>query len=385
MSVKPIKLIATSLLAVTAVGCSSLPNPDEVLPDRKVEYKQASTAGSNLEIPPDLTKSSINDALVIPDSPMSGSTTLSGVMERERVQGRVATQSVMPTISNIEVRRDGDQRWLVIQNSPDEVWYKVIEFWQENGILLEEQDPAIGVIVTDWLENREDISSDFITDAVRRVFDGAYSASSRDQYRIRIEPGQKAGTTELYLTHRGMQETIIQVDTSGAERTVWNPRETDHGLEAEMLRRLMVHMGIANQQASRSLVKGGQGGKPRSQLTRSVNQIALHIDESTDRAWRLTGVALDRVGFAVEDRDRAKGVYYVRYNDPMKDVDEPGLLAKLAFWRDNDRNIDKSNQYQVSLKPEGKGTRVTVLNKSGATESSETAVRILTLLNEQIK
>ena len=256
--------------------------------------------------------------------------------------------SVLPEIKDIEVKRDGDQRWLVIRGTSDDVWYKTVGFWQENGILLEEQDPSVGIIVTDWLENRADIKSDFITDKVRSVFDGAYSASTRDQYRIRIEPGVVSGTTELYLTHRGMQEQIIQEGSGDVERTVWNPRDTDHGLEAEMLRRLMVYMGVADQKASRSLAANDAAHKPRSTLNRGRDQVSLVIDEERSRAWRLTGVALDRVGFAVEDRDRQKGIYYVRYNDPMKDVEEPGLLAKLAFWRDSDKNIDKENQYQVN-------------------------------------
>lgn len=386
MSPKFLKLLASSVTVVLIAGCGALPSVDDVLPDRKVEYKKAKQAGNNLEIPPDLTKSSINDELVIPDSVNAGSATLSGVIERERVQGRVATRAgVLPEIKDIEVKRDGDQRWLMIRGSSDDVWYKTVAFWQENGILLEQQDPSVGIIVTDWLENKADIKSDFITNKIRSVFDGAYSASTRDQYRIRIEPGEASGTTELYLTHRGMQERIIQEGGGDVERTVWNPRDTDHGLEAEMLRRLMVYMGVADQKASRSLASNGASQKPRSKLNRGRDQVSLTIDEERSRAWRLTGVALDRVGFAVEDRDRQKGIYYVRYNDPMKDVDEPGLLAKLAFWRDSDRNIDKENQYQVSLTPQGDTTRVVVLSEKGERDNSETALRILTLLNEQIK
>ncbi|OOZ36693.1 outer membrane protein assembly factor BamC [Solemya velesiana gill symbiont] len=383
------KLFVACLVAAGLVGCDSLPRVEDVLPDKKVEYKKAKQAEKNLEIPPDLTRSTINDELVIPDAPRGGSSTLSGFMERERVQGRSARQpNVLPSINNMEVKRDGDQRWLVIKADPDDVWFKTIGFWQDNGILLAEQDPTVGIMLTDWLENSADIKNDFITDAIRSVFEGIYSASTRDQFRVRIEPGVKAGTTELYLTHRGMQETIMQGRGDTAERTVWNPRETDHGLEAEMLRRLMVYMGVADQQASRSLARKGTF-KPRSQLSRSSNAVSLQIDEGFSRAWRLTGVALDRVGFAVEDRDRSKGIYYVRYNDPLKDVEEPGLLDRLAFWRDSDKDIDKDidkeSQYQVSLNGEGAMTRVVVLDKEGTHDNSETAMRILTLLNEQIK
>jgi outer membrane protein assembly factor BamC len=387
MYLKSYKIPLTLLLASLLAGCGALPKVEDVLPDRKVEYKKSKMAGENLEIPPDLTKSSISDELVIPGAKTADPTTLSGMLEKERIQGRTAAPTkVLPKIDTIKVRRDGDQRWLEIQAGADDVWYKVVEFWQENGILLAQQDPTLGIMVTDWLENRADIKNDILTDYIRSVFDGAYSAATRDQFRIRVEPSAgDENITELYLTHRGMQETIMQDAGGKVERTVWNPRETDNGLEAEMLRRLMVYMGVEEAKASRGLAQNGGERQLRSRLNKSAGQVSLMVSENVSRAWRLTGVALDRVGFAVEDRDRTQGLYYVRYNDPLKDAEEPGLLDKLVFWKDNDRNIDKENQYQVSLRPDGNGTLVVVLNSQGARDNSETAVRILTLLNEQIR
>ncbi len=378
--------LVTLLVTVMLAGCGALPSMDDVLPDRKVEYKKAKDAGSNLEIPPDLTKSTINDQLVIPGSSAAEATTLSGQLERERIQGRVATRTnVLPKIEKIQVMRDGDQRWLRIQGDPEDVWYKAVAFWQENGILLAQQDPTVGVMVTDWLENRADIKRDFITDKIRSVFDGAYAAATRDQYRVRIEQGLTEGTTELYLTHRGMEEQYIVNRGGDVERTVWNPRPTDHGLEAEMLRRLMNYMGVTDQQSRTSLAQAGTP-QARSRLVRNSNEVMLLMNEEVSRAWRLTGVALDRVGFAVEDRDRAKMIYYVRYNDPLKETEEPGLLSKLAFWSDNDKDIDKESQYQVGLTADGNGgTRVVVRNREGVQENSDTALRILTLLHEQIQ
>ena len=385
MALKYRNKLVLLLISGLVAGCGAMPNMDDVLPDRKVEYKKAKDAGTNLEIPPDLTKSTINDQLVIPGSSGTESTTLSGQLERERIQGRVATRTgVLPKIEKIEVMRDGNQRWLRIEGTPDDVWYKTVAFWQENGILLAQQDPTVGVMVTDWLENRADIKSDFITDKIRSAFEGAYSAATRDQYRLRIEPATTEGFTELYLTHRGMEEKYILDGGGDPERTVWNPRPTDHGLEVEMLRRLMNYMGVTDQQSRSSLARTG-AVQARSRLVRNNSEVLLLMDEELNRAWRLTGVALDRVGFAVEDRDRSERIYYVRYNDPLKEAEEPGLLSKLAFWRDNDKNIDKESQYQVTLDAEGRGTRVVVRNKEGVQDNSETALRILTLLHEQIQ
>jgi outer membrane protein assembly factor BamC len=327
----------------------------------------------------------------MPGSSSSGYATYSGFLNRGNVDSgstQAGSGNVLVQIDNIEPRRSGDKRWLVIRAVPDDVWFKTIGFWQEHGILLTEQDPAVGVMVTDWIENRADIKSDFITNAVRKLFDSAYSAATRDQYRVRLERGDEEGTVELFLTHRGMQEEVVTGATgTKSDRTVWVPRAPDHELEAEMLRRLMVYMGVADDRASRSLAKKDSSVRTRSQLVRGRDQVSLQLSEPMTRAWRLTGVALDRVGFAVEDRDRAKGIYVVRYNDPMRDQEKKrGLLSKLAFWK-GDAKIDKENRYQVSLQSTASEDRtdIVVLNEQGARENSDTAVRILTLLHEQLR
>ena len=382
-----IKHVPSLLAVILIAGCSYMPGMDKVIADRKVEYKKSRQAEQNLEIPPDLSRSSINDTLVIPGAPRSDPTTLSGFEGREQVRGRVAARAaVLPAVSGIKVVRDGDEQWLRIDSPPEDVWFRVVEFWQENGILLQEQDPAVGVIVTDWLEERPNIDTGVISGLLNKAIEGLHSASTRDQYRVRLEPGERPDTTELYLTHRGMQEMIIQDGAGTVERTVWNPRPSDPGLEAEILRRLMIYLGVSEQRAGSALAaKDGGKAKPRSTLNRIEGKVSLTVDEGFDRAWRLVGVALDRVGFAVEDRNRAGGVYYVRYNDPMKDAEDEGWLSKLAFWQKDDDNFDKDNQYQVKLNDAGKPTEVVVLNDKGERVNSETALRILTLLNEQIR
>ncbi len=385
MSLKLPRLFLSLFLVVTVVGCGSVPSVDKVLPDRKMEYKKVKQVKRDLEIPPDLTRDSISNALVIPSGNSSTYSEFVNQKESHARPGQATPGGVLPVIERIEMKRDGDQRWLVIEGTPEDIWYQVLGFWHENGILLTEQDPSIGIMVTDWLENRANIKRDFITNQIRKVLDGAYTSATRDQYRVRLERGEVSGITELYLTQRGMEEEIINKGAVAEnQRTGWIFTGTDHGLEAEMLRRLMLHLGVANKQASR-LFTEKRKVQLRSHLNRGHDQVSLRIKEGFSRAWRLTGVALDRVGFAVEDRDRSKGVYFVRYNDPMRDEENSGLLSKLAFWRDNNRNTDKENRYQVALKPENEDTQIVILDEQGRRENSETAVRILTLLHEQIR
>ena len=152
-----------------------------------------------------------------------------------------------------------------------------------------------------------------------------------------------------------------------------------------MLRRLLVYLGVSDQQATSLAAQQQQGATAtKSQLTTgSGGESTLVINDEYRRAWRLTGVALDRVGFAVEDRDRTQGIYYVRYDDPSKGQEKEGWASKLAFWRDND--IDKVAQYQVKLTGDGARTRVVVRDQVGRPESSATSKRILRLLSEQIR
>lgn len=384
MPVRLTRVLAASYLTFGLLGCSALPSVDDVLPDRKVEYKKQKQAEVNLEIPPDLTKSSIDDQLVVPDISPAGTASYSDYSsERKNVGRSVASREVLPEIEQVTVLRDQDQRWLLVQAPVDDVWFKVVSFWQESGILLTEQDPTVGVMRTDWIENRADIKSDAITGFIRKAFDGLYAAGTRDQYRVRLEAGEQPGTTEVFLTHRGMEEKFLTGTTNEEEQSVWTPTGTDHELEAEMMRRMMLYFGVNEKRAGRELARKDKA-KSRSQLIRGRGQPSLRIDEGFSRAWRLTGMALDRGGFAVEDRDRAKGIYFVRYDDPMKDQEEPGILSKLTFWSGDDQ-IEKETQYQVKLRAGEKITEVVVLNSKGAPDSSATAGRILTLLHEQIK
>lgn len=382
------RILAGLGLTFALAACSSV-EVDEYLPDKKVEYKREAQAERNLEIPPDLTTDRINDRMSVPDSFGAGSTSYTEYVTDREIRGigqqpAAYRSDVLPQLESITVERDGDKRWLVIDAPVEVVWPRVIDFWQENGILLEEQDPSVGIMRTSWLENRAEIADDIITRTLRNVLDSLYEAGTRDQFRIRLE---RAGSnsTELFLTHFGMQETITGTVSGGQENSVWNPRPRDPGLEAEMLRRMMVFLGTADQRARTQLAAQGKAEQKgqRSQLLKSSDQVQLLINDRFSRAWRLTGLALDRVGFAVEDRDRSAGIYYVRYHDPAAEVEEGGWLSSLKFWGSDD--TDKARQYQVRVEQGAEYSVVTVLDENAKLLNSPTAVRILNLLHEQIR
>lgn len=382
-----LRLLALTLIFTGLGACSSY-NVDDVLPDKSVEYKRERQAEKNLELPPDLTSDRINDRMSVPDSFGGVSTSYSEFVTDRKVRGidqgprSASAGSVLPQLSGIEVKRDGDTRWLLVRSPAEDVWERVVDYWQENGILMVEQDPTTGIMRTSWIENRAEISRDIVTNTIRRAFDGLYETGKRDQFRIRLERTE-GDDTELFLTHFGMQEEVTALAQGGVESTVWVPRERDPGLEAEMLQRLMIYLGSADEKARTALAAQGVKQKESSRLLNTREGVRLLIDDSFGRSWRLVGLALDRVGFAVEDRDRSAGTYYVRYNDPSIQDADKGWLSSLKFWGDDE--VDKVNRYQVKVGVGDGNTVVKVANEQGQDEDSATAVRILTLLQEQIR
>jgi outer membrane protein assembly factor BamC len=366
-------LIVAALL-VWVSGCSWL---NSAFPDRSKDYRKAQTAAS-LEVPPDLTATPDTDSLVVPGE----QTTLSGYTTARESVGRGSSEAVLPSPDGMEIERDRDRRWLVVKGDPSAVWPQAREFWLENGFLIVVEDPTIGILETNWMQSREYIPQGAIRNLISRVWEGAYSSGFQDRYRMRLEVGEQPGTTEVYITHQGMEEHLEGTPDS-TQTTVWAPRPPDPGLEAEMLTRMMVFLGTTPEQAERSLAAADEPEQARAELIqKGSGQASLIVHEGFERAWRSVGITLDRVDFAVEDRDRSGGIYYVRYNDPLKGQ-KKSVLSKLAFWSDDDD--EKAATYQIKLTDDGADTRVVVLNEEGQPETSVTAVRILTLLHEELK
>jgi len=381
MQNKIIWSLILSMLMFLLSACGSL-NTDTWLPDKKVAYKKERKAGKRLEIPPDLTQNSINDELLVPNlDPSSSIATATQQAQYQKITRR--TRVVMP-IKNIKLAKIGNKRWLIIDSDIDNVWQNIVDFWQNNGILLVEQDPVIGTMRTNWLENRASIDNGIISNTIRRVFDGIYSSSTRDQYRVRLEQVRDDGKVELFLTHFGMQEDVVQGMSGESQQPVWQATGADSELEAIMLRKIMVHLGLSDKKAQSTLAqKNKQSGEPLSSLI-TGKESALMINEDSGRAWRIVGIALDRVGFAVEDRKRNQGIYMVRYFDPTAEENK-GFLSSIAFWRKDDK-FDNKKLYQIILGSDGKGgVKTTVSNEQGERLNTETAKRILTLLQEQLK
>ena len=369
--------LSLSLIALALAGCSVLPE------SRKIEYKSAGKVPT-LEVPPDLSQIARDDRYLVPDVAGKGSATFSAYSADRTPQAQAQNAVVLPEVDKVRVERSGNQRWLVVAAPADKLWDTVKDFWQETGFIISVERPEAGVMETDWAENRAKIGQDILRNTLGRLLDSLYSTGERDKFRTRFEPGTTPGTTDVFVSHRAMEEVYT---SSAKDDTRWQPRAPDPELEAEMLRRLMVRLGSEEKRAEASIAS--VKAEPRAKLDKSDDGAGtLEVLERFDRAWRRVGLALDRVGFTVEDRDRSRGLYFVRYVDPELDnrsKKDDGILSKLAFWKSKEQPASAKEQYRIYVSDAGEQSIVKVLSNEGGTDKSDTAKRILALLLQQLQ
>ena len=366
-------LIALSLGALA--GCGSF---NSMMEGDRIDYKSAGK-GRTLEVPPDLTQLQRENRYSVPKANVA--TASSYALQQETRPSAIKT--VAPKAAdNMRIERAGDQRWLVIKDVPEELWPEIKQFWQDMGFLIHIESPEAGIIETDWAENRAKLPQDVIRNTLGKVLDSLYSTGERDKFRTRLERTGD-GVTEVYISHRRLEEVFVG---NQEDRTIWTPKPADPELEAEFLARLMSHLG-AQQAAAKAEVANAASQPARSKLVRNSNGGHVQVDESFERAWRRVGLALDRVGFTVEDRDRSAGVYFVRYVAPEVEQEpgKKGFFARMNPFSSSKDKARDAQRYRVQVKQTGEISRISVLDNNGQPESSKTGDRILSLLNEQLR
>lgn len=382
------KFTATVLTLLLLAGCGDTTK----LLDRRPDYRGNATANP-LEVPPDLTSSTIDDTLLVPELTPEDSANLSDY-SRDRAGGQISPQeTVLREQTGLRIERDGNQRWLAVEQTPTQLWPRLKEFWTSGGFALAKDDPRIGVMETEWLENRADIPDGPIRNALRRYLDFAYAAPTRDKFRVRLERGENDSVSDVYLTHYGVEEAVSSVSgnntTRGTSTSTWVSRPADPELQAEMLNRLMVYLGASERRAQAELAgtdSQGQGG-PRARLIDDPSgQKGLLIEQDYDRAWRLVGLALDGGRFLVEDQNRAEGLYLVEYREnPDAGGASKGLLSRLVFWRKKQDSAPADERYRVRLAGRGPQTLVVVHDDSGQPDNSATAQLILDKVRQTVQ
>jgi len=365
-----------SFALITLTACSTFSSMTD---SDKVDYKKTGEVrGPNLAVPPDLVTAQADRRYIVQD----GSATMSEYSQALKKSSQMRA-NVLTGIPGMRIERDGDRRWLVVDKPAADLYPQIKDFWQENGFLLLIDSPSTGIMETDWAENRAKIPQDFIRRNLGRVLDSIYDSGERDRYRTRLEV-QKPDITEIYITHKGAIETPVK-DASGAMiMTQWMPRPNDPQLEVIFLTRLMERLGMTQEQAKAQVAASNITPKtPSTKLVEDGSTTRIEMSSSFDRAWRDIGLALDRSNFTVDDRDRSRGIYFVRYVNP-KDVGDGRSWFGRTFGKSND--ADKTAKlYRVVVQTRGENQVVVLVQDAdGKPENTTTGNQLLTTLERQL-
>jgi outer membrane protein assembly factor BamC len=375
-----LRLSWVAVAASTLVACSSTKEAS----DADAEYRRAAALSRPLDVPPDLSQLPRDSRYQSASGIVSASSFQAG--GPAVVAGGLAPGSVAPNSARgMKIERDGQQRWLSTPLTPEQLWPQLQAFWKDQGLGLETENADLGLMETEWAENRAKLPQDLIRSFLGSLADRLYSTGERDKYRMRLE--RSASGTDIFISHKGLAEAYSGPSKDG---TVWERRPSEPGLEAEMLQRLLIKLGgktesavVAKAPTENPAAVAATTGPARARLVSSEAGPSLQMDDGFDRAWRRIGLALDRRGFTVEDRDRSQGLYFVRYVDPaLAGKEEPGFFASLFGRKDAVIGVSR---YRLLIKSSGNSSTVRVQNSQGQPETGEAADHILKLLLDEVK
>ncbi len=370
---------AACLLALASLtACSTF---ESVTTSDKVDYRSQAKQTTGLDVPPDLTQLPKENR---PTGPISAAQ-MAAQPNPQRPVASAGAPTALDKAGTVEFRRLGNARWLHSTLPPEQLWPQIKGFWQDRGFTIESEDQNVGLMETNWAENKAKLPQDFIRKTLGSLLDSLYSTGERDKYRTRLERNEQGGT-DIYVTHRGLVEVYTN---SQRDDTGWQPRPSDPELEAEMTSRLMLKLG-GKEEDAKTMVANAQPAaptfaeQPRGNVPRSLAEVPdqLQVNEDFDRAWRRVGQSLDRHGFTIEDRDRKQGLFFLRYADPNQaGKEEPNFFQRLF----GATSASSAVRYRVSVKTEGNVSTVKVLDDKGVQQTNELAKRILQLLMEDVR
>lgn len=371
---KPVRtaLLGLTLAQVLALGgCSTF---TELTSGDRIDYRSGAAKTNPLEVPPDLTPLTKDSRYL----PQAGAISANALQQGAGKPSSPGQSVALNQSADVRIERSGNQRWLVSSHTPEQLWPLVKQFWLDRGFTIGTETPEAGVLETDWAENRAKLPNDLIRNTLGRLIDSLYSTGERDKFRVRLER-TKTGT-EIYLSHKGLEE-VLTGDRVRDGSTAWAQRAPDADLEAEMLTRLMISLGV-REEAARSAVASTTAPAAAKARVLAGDAAALQVDDTIERAWRRVGLALDRSGFTVEDRDRAQGIYFVRFVDAKEAAKDDSFFARLFSSKDA---VNPLSRYRIVVTADGTNTRVSVQNSQGQPDNSANAQKIVALLVDELK
>lgn len=354
-------------LCAISLGLAACSTPQ----DDNLRYQSTNKAkASSLATPPDVTQLMSTQGGI-------ASPRVASASDYHAARPQTTAPSTAPdAIGDVRMESEGRHRWLVVGRTPEQLWEPLRKFWQDNGFVLDTDQPERRIMETDWAESHAKVSTGLVRDAVASLASTpelSQGTAEMDRFRTRLE--QVPGGTEIYVSHRGMREVA---DTSRDAHTAWLTQPADAELEAEWLRRMMARLGEVPGAATTTAAQAPVAPKRGPQIIDPKGQPTLQLAENFDLAWRHVGLALDRTGFTVEDRNRSEGTYFVRYVPPNLGK-EPGAFAKLIDFV-HPGPVAAPLKLGIQVRSDNDTSAVTVIGRANATVAPADALRIVQVI-----
>ncbi len=393
---KSIVITGLVMTLVSVSGCSSLSKTFSGLFGWVHDETSAKDAKrlEKLEVPPELSRVEVTDSMALPGG-LQGKASYSEYANKAQQNDLVKAKGSGFTLpEGIKIKRAGDIRWLEVTANANALYEKVKKFLENQELEIDKEEKKLMFVDTAWAPEKTAVPKGFFTNMSEDIF----GSPVLEKFRFRVEPGLENGVAELYISHYGVEKVLIDDVESGnvlfekqvgivdsVKTSSWRPRPNDKALEAEMLRRFIIYIGVGKDVADKMTATPVE----QQQLANIVKDengyaISLTIDERFFNSWRIVGKAIDHASFTLVDRDRSEGEFFVQY-DPSADAkaNEKGFWESIAFWKGGANKV-QSQKFFLRLVDEGGKCRLVVLDESKSVVDVKIAAAMLNLLSEHI-
>ncbi len=343
-----LRVVLVVALLINLIACSSTPEWKGLYGKEKKEI-----SASSLEVPPDLSQPGVTNSLNVPNIGSAGST-YSSYTNSDYKEDKVTPANP----DGVKVIRDGATQWLEINASAEKLWPQLKAFFVQVGFKIKRDDKQLGVMETNWLENRTSLPTNWFS----KMLSGISSTGLRDKYRARLEKTNKANITRVFITHQGLKEHGSKDSSDGNFKMWWEARVSDPELEAEMYQRFLIFRDMGKVKALKLVSTSAE--KHRTRIIDKDETKMLQVAEGFARTWRRVGIALDRIGLLVEDRNRSSGLYYLHITEGFQDKvkENKGWLASLF----SSNTVKLKERYLLSVAAENGQTIISLYETTGA-------------------
>lgn len=331
-----------SVISVFSVlaGCGMF-GDEGTFRNRSTDYRSAE------EIPPIVVPAGLDDdpvgqLYVIPPIPETN------VLEEFDGVPRPQALSVNNLSEVIKIQRLGEDRWILSNRSPSEIWPRVRNILNRSGIPTGKAEAGEGILETSWLEFKGD-------DAFNH------------RYRFMVQPGVQLNSTEIRVLHDRVTKEQVSKDA-------WPDDSVDDAREQDMVEILSNALAGDATSGTVSLLAQSIGGEERVEfITPALADPYLLVKLDFERAWASLAYSLNKGGFTTIDQDQTDGVFYVAYY-PEQAEEEDGWFSGWFGGREEQK---LEANYQIKLNDAGDGIQVRVLDKEGLGLDRQEAIRLL--------